>query len=129
MPGRFRLGLCALNMSWGGLYSLNSIERGTMNGKIITVESRPGAPLFILHRVMRMVPDKDKGDKRLQRLLAFRLQHDGEAATCDYLMRHIRRYIRHPKPMGFYDFLIQPHGREPVSPSGHDHDPNPPGVA
>ena len=99
-----------------------------MDGKIITVESRQGAVRYVLQRVMRMVPDRDKADKRLQRLLAFRIQHDGEAATCEYLMRHIRRYIRQPKPLRFYDFLVQDHRPEAAGgPPGPDRDP--PGAA
>jgi len=77
----------------------------TMGSKIITVENRPGAFQMVFRRVMRMVPDRDKDDKRLQRLLAFRVQSDGEAATCEYLMRHIRDYVRQPTPKSFYDFL------------------------
>ena len=100
-----------------------------MTPKVIAIENRPGIPLFVLQRVMRMVPDRDKGDKRLQRLLAFRLQHDGEAATCEYLMRHIRRYIRHSTPHGFYDFILQDQGARAMSADGQDVDPLPPGVA
>lgn len=76
-----------------------------MGSKIITLENRSGAFQMIFQRVMRMVPDRDKDDKRLQRLLAFRVQADGEAATCEYLMRHIRDYVRHPNPKSFYEFL------------------------
>jgi hypothetical protein len=101
----------------------------TMNRKVINVESRRGVPLFVLQRVMRMVPDRDKGDKRLQRLLAFRLQHDGEAATCEYLMRHIRRYIRCPEPRCFYDFIVQDPSDASVPADGPGSDPDPPGAA
>lgn len=101
-----------------------------MNSKIITVENRQTPTLYVLQRVMRMVPDRDKGDKRLQRMLAFRLQHDGEAATCEYLMRHIHRYIRRPEPHRFYDYLIQDKGRhqDPSQNDGRDPEP-PPGAA
>jgi hypothetical protein len=97
------------------------------DNKIITVENRAGLPPFVLQRVLRMVPDRDKGDKRLQRLLAFRLQHDGEAATCEYLMQHIRRYIRHPERRSFYDFLLQGRNQDPNAGSGWE--PDPPGAA
>ena len=100
-----------------------------MNRKIITVESRRSPALFVLRRVMRMVPDRDKGDKRLQRLLVFRLQHDGEAATCEYLMRHIRRYIRRPEPCRFYDFLVQGEDRDQATNRKEGRDPEPPGAA
>lgn len=95
-----------------------------MDDNIISLESLSGTPLFVLQRVLRMVPDRDKSDKRLQRLLAFRLRHDGEAATCEYLMRHIRRYIRQPASCRFYDFLVQ--GR---ASAGDGRDPDPPGAA
>jgi hypothetical protein len=112
-------------------YVINPTDRMTMSidDKIITVESRSGAPLFVLQRILRMVPDRDKSDKRLQRLLAFRLLHDGEAATCEYLMRHIRRYVRQPAPRSFYDFLVQ--GRVPGASqeAGRGRDPEPPGAA
>lgn len=100
-----------------------------MDDNIITVESRQGMPLFVLQRVLRMVPDRDKDDKRLQRLLAFRLQHDGEAATCEYLMRHIRRYIRHPEPRSFFDFLVQSQTPRSRGRPGQGRDPDPPGAA
>jgi hypothetical protein len=100
-----------------------------MNRKIITIESRRGATSYVLRRIMRMVPDRDKDDKRLQRLLVFRLQHDGEAATCEYLMRYIRRYVRQPEPYRFYDFLIQGQDPDRVPNRRKDLDPDPPGAA
>lgn len=101
----------------------------SMDDNVITVEDRQGMPLFVLQRVLRMVPDRDKNDKRLRRLLAFRLQHDGEAATCEYLMRHIRRYIRHPEPRNFYDFLVQTQGPRSTASSDQHPDPDAPGAA
>ena len=100
-----------------------------MNHKVIPVETSRSIPQFVLQRVLRMVPDRDKNDRRLQRLLAFRLEHDGEAATCEYLMRHIRDYIRRPEPRCFYDFLIQTHGSDPKPVDGAGLDPDPPGAA
>lgn len=96
-----------------------------MDDKIITIENRQGLPPFLLQRVLRMVPDRDQGDKRLQRLLAFRLHNDGEAATCEFLMHHIRRFVRHPRRRSFYDFLLE--GR--VTPRDPTPDPGPPGAA
>ncbi len=100
-----------------------------MNHNVISIEGSRRIPRFVLQRVMRMVPDRDKNDRRLQRLLAFRLEHDGEAATCEYLMRHIRNYIRRPEPRCFYDFLIQTHETGPRSSDGAGRDPDPPGAA
>lgn len=104
-------------------------ESTAMSRKVISVESSRGIPQFALHRVMRMVPDRDKSDRRLLRLLAFRLEHDGEAATCEYLMRHIRHYIRHPEPRKFYDFLVRAQGAHDPSSDSADVDPEPPGAA
>jgi hypothetical protein len=100
-----------------------------MNHKVIPVETSRSIPQFVLQRVLRMVPDRDKNDRRLRRLLAFRVEHDGEAATCEYLMRHIRNYIRRPGPRSFYDFLIQPHGSDPEFGENDGRDPDPPGAA
>lgn len=100
-----------------------------MPRKVISLEKRRGAPFLVLQRIMRMVPDRDKGDRRLQRLLAFRLQHDGEAATCEYLMRHIRRYIRRPQPRGFYNFIVQDHEAQATTDNFKGSDPDPPGAA
>jgi len=100
-----------------------------MTHKVIAIESSRGIPQFALHRVMRMVPDRDKSDRRLLRLLACRLEHDGEAATCEYLMRNIRHYIRRPEPRSFYDFLVQGQGPHPRAANGNGADPDPPGAA
>ena len=100
-----------------------------MSHKVIPIENSRSIPQFVLQRVLRMVPDRDKDDRRLRRLLAFRLGHDGEAATCEYLVRHIREYIRRPEPRCFYDFLIQPHGSDPGPVDDPGRDPDPPGAA
>lgn len=76
-----------------------------MPEKVIAIENRKGPHQLILRRVMRMVPDKDKTDKNLQRLLAFRLEVDGEAATIEYLMRKIRDVIHCAYTGSLYDFL------------------------
>ena len=60
---------------------------------------------IVFQRLLRMVPDREKGNKNLQRLLAFRLEVDGEAATVEYLMRHIRDYIKCDQRLSLYDYL------------------------
>ena len=65
-----------------------------MTSKIIILEDQEGPFQAMLQRVIRMVPDKDKSDKNLKRLLAFRLKIDGEAATSEYLIRKIREIIQ-----------------------------------
>ncbi len=99
-----------------------------MHPKLIAIENRSGPFRMIFQRVLRIVPDKDKSDKRLQRLLAFRLINDAEAATASYLIRHIRHYVHQPSPKSFYDYLIEGKDRDfppaPVPPEGE-----PPGAA
>lgn len=76
-----------------------------MPEKVINLENTAGPFQSIFQRVMRMVPDKDKGDKKLQRLLAFRLKIDGEAATSEYLIRKIRELVECAYTGSFYEFI------------------------
>jgi len=76
-----------------------------MTDKVIAIEERKGPSQLLHQRIMRMVPDKDKNDKNLQRLLAFRLEIDGEADTVEYLMRKIREVIHCSYRGRLYDFL------------------------
>ena len=73
--------------------------------KIFLIETEHGPYQMVLRNVMRMVPDRDKNDVALQRLLAFRLRTDGESATRDYLMRNIRDMIQCSFSGRLYDFL------------------------
>jgi hypothetical protein len=98
-----------------------------MNTKLIAIEKRSGPFRAIFQRVMRMVPDRDKEDKRLQRMLAFRLINDGEAETTAYLIRNIRHFIRRPDPLSFYDFLRN--GKDKDFPPIHPPNGGPPGAA
>ena len=76
-----------------------------MTKKIISLEDQEGPFQVMLQRVIRMVPDKDKSDKNLKRLLAFRLKIDGEAATSEYLIRKIREIIQCSYTGCFYEFI------------------------
>jgi hypothetical protein len=76
-----------------------------MDGNLITIENRKDPYWYLYQRVMRMVPDRDRGDPRLQRLLAFRLRRDGEAATHEYLIRKVRDRIRCRFDGSLYEFL------------------------
>ena len=76
-----------------------------MSDKIISIEQTEGAFQTILQRTMRMVPDRDKKDKKLQRLIAFRLKIDGEAAINEYLIRKIKEAINCSYSGSLYDFL------------------------
>ncbi len=73
--------------------------------KLISIESESGPHQVVLRRVMRMVPDRDKLDVALQRLIAFRLRIDGESVTRGYLMRKIRDMIQCAYDGSLYDFI------------------------
>ena len=76
-----------------------------MPEKVIAIENRNGPFKMLFQRIMRVVPDKDKNDKNLQRLLAFRLETSGEAATVEYLIRKIRDLIHCSYRGSLYHFL------------------------
>ncbi|MCP4694913.1 MAG: hypothetical protein GY859_43195 [Desulfobacterales bacterium] len=76
-----------------------------MSGKVIAIEESEGPFKLVFQRVMRMVPDRDRNDKNLQRLIAFRLKNDGEAATTGYLIQKIRELVRCAYRGNFYDFI------------------------
>jgi len=76
-----------------------------MSDKIISIEQEDGPFKMVLQRVLRMVPDRDKHDKKLQRLIAFRLKVDGEAAISEYLLKNIREAIKCSYTGSLYDYL------------------------
>ena len=76
-----------------------------MSDKLITIEKQDGPFRVMFQKIMRMVPDRDKNDKSLQRLLAFRLKIDGEAALSEYLIRKIRETIKCAYTGSLYEFL------------------------
>ena len=76
-----------------------------MSNKLITIEEHDGPYKALLQRIMRMVPDRDKNDKNLQSLLAFRLRIDGEAALSEYLIRKIKEAIKCAYTGKLCDFL------------------------
>ena len=76
-----------------------------MSDKIISIEETEGTFKLALQRIMRMVPDRDRHDKKLQRLIAFRLKLDGEATLSEYLIRKIRAAIKCSYSGNLYDFL------------------------
>ncbi len=73
--------------------------------KLILIESEGGPYQMVLQRILRMVPEQDKNDVELQRLLAFRLRVDGEGVTSEYLMRKIRDMIQCQYSGRLYEFL------------------------
>ena len=76
-----------------------------MPKKVIAIENLEGPYQGIFQKVMQMVPDRDKNDKKLQRLIAFRLRTAGEAAAREYLINKIRDIIQCGYTGSFYDFL------------------------
>ena len=76
-----------------------------MSDKIISIEEHAGPFQMVFQRVMRMVPARDKHDKKLQRLIAFRLSIDGEAAISEYLMKKIKEAIKCSYSGSLYNYL------------------------
>jgi len=79
--------------------------RATMTDKVIAIEEEDGPFQIIFKRILRMVPERDKDDKKLQRLIAFRLKTDGEGPTNEYLIKKIREIIHCGYTGSLYDFL------------------------
>jgi hypothetical protein len=98
-----------------------------MSDKLITIEEQDGPFQQVFQRIMRMVPDRDKNDKNLQRLLAFRLKVDGEAALSEYLIRKIRDTIKCAYTGSLYDFLKDDLIEKECRPD--EEEPEPPGAA
>ena len=98
-----------------------------MSDKLISLEEQSGPFQTVFRRIMRMVPDRDRNDKNLQRLLAFRLKLDGEAALSEYLVAKIRDAIKCAYTGSLYDFLRDDLKQKDCDPD--DYDPNPVGVA
>ena len=78
---------------------------------------------------MRMVPDRDKNDISLQRLLAFRLRIDGEAALNEYLIRKIRETIKCAYTGSLYEFLKDDLIEKECNHVEEEPDSEPPGAA
>ena len=76
-----------------------------MAGKIISIETGKGPFQITFARVMRMVPDRDKKDTALQRLIAFRLKSDGEEATRHFIISKIRDMIQCSYSGRMYEFI------------------------
>jgi hypothetical protein len=76
-----------------------------MTDKIISIEEHEGPFQISFQRVMRMVPDRDKHDKKLQRLIAFRLRIDGESLISQYLIKKIKEAIKCSYSGSLYDYL------------------------
>lgn len=95
--------------------------------RVYFLEKDAGPYEMLLRDVLRMVPDRDKNDAALQRLLAFRLRIDGESATREYLMRKIRDMIQCSFKGTLYEFLKDDKASGTCSPS--DIASTPPSIA
>ncbi len=100
---------------------------GKTPGKVIAIEEQQGPFQMIFQRVMRLVPDRDKDDKNLQRLIAFRLRQDGEASVSEYLINKIRESIKCTYTGRFYDFIKDDIKQKECLRNGEE--PEPPDVA
>ena len=101
-----------------------------MSDKIITIEEQSGPFQTVFRRIMRMVPDRDKNDKNLQRLLAFRLKIDGEAVLSEFLIRKIRETIKCAYTGSLYEFLKDDLIEKECRPDAEEaEDDKPPGAA
>ena len=98
-----------------------------MADNLIAIEEMNGPYQTVFQRVMRMVPDRDRTDKKLQRLLAFRLMRDGEAEIREFLIREIRNIIRCAYTGSLYQYLTDEKIRAQCS--SHLSPPEPPAVA
>ena len=98
-----------------------------MTADIINIEDRDDALHAILDRVMLLVPEKDKQDLNLQRIIAFRLKLDGEPETRAYLVKKIEEIIQCAYTGSLYEFLKDDiKEKECISKKEH---PDPPDVA
>ncbi len=76
-----------------------------MSDKIIAIEEQEGPFQMAFQRIMRMVPERDKQDKQLQRMIAFRLRIDGEATLSEYLIKKIKEAIKCSYGGSLYNYL------------------------
>jgi len=83
-----------------------------MKGKLISIEKENGPFGMVFTRVMQMVPDRDRNDTSLQRMIAFRLKNDGEGATRRFLISRIREMIQCAYTGRLYDFIKDDKKRE-----------------
>ena len=100
-----------------------------MSKKLIIIEEQEGPFKTVLQRIMRMVPERDKNDRNLQRLLAFRLRIDGEAALTEYLIRKIRETIKCAYTGSLYEFLKDDLIEKECNATTEEPDMEPPGAA
>ena len=98
-----------------------------MAAELIPIEETLGSDLGTLVRLMRLVPDKDKDDDCLRRLVAVRLLKDGEKRTRAFLLSEIRRMIQAAYTGRLYDFIHE--DARMGAAAGEDTSTDPPDIA
>ena len=98
-----------------------------MSKKIIAIEDDDGPFQKTFQKILKLVPERDRDDTKLQRLIAFRLKVDGEGPTSEYLVRKIREIIQCGYSGSLYDFLKDDLKEKECG--FQDENPDPPEVA
>ena len=98
-----------------------------MSKKIIAIEDDDGPFQKTFQKILKLVPERDRDDTKLQRLIAFRLKVDGEGPTSEYLVHKIREIIQCAYSGSLFDFLKDDLKEKECG--FQDESPNPPEVA
>jgi hypothetical protein len=120
------VGIYLIGSALAGVFS-NLLYDIALAAKIIAIEEQGGPFQAMLQRTMRMVPDRQRKDKNLQRLIAFRLRQDGETETHAYLIKKIRDIIQCGYTGSWYDYLKDDTKEKAYKPG--DRNDSPPDVA
>ncbi len=76
-----------------------------MPDNVIAMEELKGPLQAAFHRLMELIPRKQREDTFLQRLIAVRLKIDGEEATQDYIRRKIEQAFQCGYTGSLFDFF------------------------
>ncbi len=76
-----------------------------MDDNIIEIKSIADGSEKVIDELLKMPPDGQRDDERLQRLVAFRLNLDGEGPTREYLYRKMQHLSVCGYTGDLYDFL------------------------
>jgi hypothetical protein len=76
-----------------------------MPSNIIFPEGIEGPIHDAFIRLMALIPDEQRTEKKLQRLIAFRLKLDGEDLTRAYILKKIEHAAECQYAGNLYDFL------------------------
>jgi hypothetical protein len=76
-----------------------------MPSKIIFPEGIEGPFHDAFNKLMELIPDEQRSDQKLQRLIAFRLKLDGEDLTRAYILNKIEHAEECRYAGNLYDFM------------------------